>query len=145
MTAWVIDSSVAAKWYVPEDHQDEALNLLQLAHSGKAQFHVPDLIYCEIGSILWKKVRLGELTEPEAAEIAAAFADAPKTSYSSAMLMPSALKIACLTGRSTYDCFYLALAELVDARLVTADMRLFNGLAGTIWRQSVVSLRSFLK
>jgi predicted nucleic acid-binding protein len=143
VTAWVIDSSVAVKWYVPEDHQEEALRILDLARSGEAEFHIPDLIHCEVASILWKKVRLGELSEREADEISLTFVDVPKTSHSSAMLMQSALKIACLSGRSTYDCFYLALAEFVGGRFITADKRLFNGLAGTIWRQSVVSLQSF--
>ena len=51
------------------------------------KFHIPDLMYCEVGNILWKKVRLGELSDSEAAEIAAALLAAPKTAHPSAYLL----------------------------------------------------------
>ena len=59
MTDCVIDASVAIKWYVPEEDQAPAMKLLALAESGDMEFHIPDLMYCEVGNILWKKVRLG--------------------------------------------------------------------------------------
>jgi len=141
LTACVIDASVAIKWYVPEQHQEQALKLLALARSGDVEFHIPDLIYCEAASVLWKRVRLGEITEAESAAIAPALLDVPKIVHPSAILLPSALKTACLAGRSTYDCFYLALAEFLGANLITADMKLFNALAGTPWQQTIVPVQ----
>jgi predicted nucleic acid-binding protein len=51
-----------------------------------------------------------------------------------------ALAIAESLAHPVYDCFYLALAEQADARLVTADTRLLNRLEGTAWRARGVSL-----
>jgi len=138
----VIDASVAIKWYIPEEGRAQAIKLLNLARSGKSAFHVPDLMYCEAGNILWKRVRLGELSGPEAAAIAAALLNIPKTVHPSSMLLPAALEIACLTGRPVSDCFYLALAEFLGSTLITADKKLFNGLAGTPWQRIVVPVQA---
>ena len=143
MTDCVIDASVAIKWYVPEEDQAPVMKLLARAGSGEMEFHVPDLMYCEVGNILWKKVRVGELSEPEAAEIATALLAVPKTVHPSALLFPAALKAACLLGRPIYDCIYLALAEFLGSTLITADKRLFNALAGTEWRHAVVLIQAF--
>ena len=99
MTSCVIDASVAIKWYVPEEHRDQAIRLLNLAASGEMEFHIPDLMYCEAGNILWKKVRLGELTGREAAGIAAALLEVPKTVHPSTALLPAALQAACVLDR----------------------------------------------
>ena len=133
----MIAASVAVKWYVPEEDRAPAMKLLALAGSGGLEFHIPDLMYCEEGNILWKKVRVGELSEPESAEIAAALLAAPKTVHPSALLLPAALKTACLLGRLVYDCIYLALAEFLGSSLITADKKLFNALAGTEWGHAV--------
>ena len=95
----MIDASVVIKWYVPEEHRDQAIRLLNLAASGEMEFHIPDLMYCEAGNILWKKVRLGELTGREAAGIAAALLEVPKTVHPSTALLPAALQAACVLDR----------------------------------------------
>ena len=123
MTACVIDASVAIKWYVPEEDRAPAMKLLALLGSGEMEFHIPDLMYCEVGNILWKKVRFGELRDSESAEIATALLAVPKTVHPSALLFPAALKAACLLGRPVYDWIYLALAEFLGSTLFTADTR----------------------
>jgi predicted nucleic acid-binding protein len=142
LTSFVIDASVAIKWYLPEEDRMQAITLLRLARSGKMAFHVPDLIYCEAANILWKRVRFGELTEPESAAIASALVDVPKTVHRSEELLSSALQIACILNRPAYDCFYLALAEFLGSVLITADKKLVNALAGTPWQQVVVSIHA---
>ena len=142
MTTSVIDASVAIKWYTPEEDRAPAMKLLARAKSGEMAFHIPDLMYCEVGNILWKKVRFGELRDSEAGEIAAALLAVPKTVHPSALLFPAALKAACLLGRPIYDCIYLALAEFLGSTLITADKRLFNALAGTEWRHAVVLIQA---
>ena len=56
-TAYVIDASVAVKWFVPEVHSEHALRLLRK----KFALLAPELIQAEFGNILWKKCRAGEL------------------------------------------------------------------------------------
>ena len=62
MSRYVVDASVAAKWFVPEVHSDAALRLFEGDHS----LAVPDLFLSEFGNILWKKVRIRDLTREEA-------------------------------------------------------------------------------
>lgn len=65
MKRFVVDASVAVKWFVPEVHAIQALRLLEGSHDLLA----PDLLLAEAGNILRKKCRLGELEAPQAADI----------------------------------------------------------------------------
>jgi len=42
----------------------------------------------------------------------------------------------------TYDCFYLALSEQRDAKLVTGDQRLLQRIKATNWEGRIVDLRA---
>ena len=57
MDKLVIDSSVAIKWFVPEPYSGEAQLILNQFQNGTLDLLAPDLIYAEIGSIIWKKHR----------------------------------------------------------------------------------------
>jgi predicted nucleic acid-binding protein len=86
----------------------------------------------ELGNVLWKKVRAGELTPSEAQEIAAAFVSAPPVVlWPSAPLLSPALEVALRYGRSVYDSLYLAIALAQGCPLITADARLVQALKGT--------------
>lgn len=121
----VVDANVVIKWHVTEDHSDAARRLLQ---DDAPVLHVPDLVFPEVGNILWKKIRRGELSEEKAREIAPLVAVAPLVVHPSAPLMEAALAIAISTGRTVYDSLYVALAVQLDCRLVTADEKLYNAL-----------------
>ncbi len=142
MTSFVIDASVAIKWYLPEEDHAQAKSLLDWARSGEMEFHVPDLLYCEAANILWKRVRRGELTETESSAIASALLEVPKTVRPSEILLPAALQMSCILDHPAYDCFYLALADFLGSSLITADRKLVNALVGTPWQQVVVLIHS---
>ena len=57
MSKVVVDASVAAKWLVTESLSDKALALL----GGPDDLISPDLLLPEVGNILWKKARAGDL------------------------------------------------------------------------------------
>lgn len=124
MSLFVVDASVVAKWFVPERLSDDAVRLLDEEH----ELASPDLMWAEIGNVLWKKSRAGQLTGAEAARIIRALDDFPVTVFPSRLVLEGALEIALGTGRSVYDSVYLALAVALDCRLVTADERLTNAL-----------------
>ena len=128
----VVDASVALKWYVPEIHSEAATRVLDARRSG-VRLHVPDLFYPEFGNILSKKARVGEISNTVAAEIADAMLGVPKTVHASEALLPAALEIALDSGRTVYDSLYLALAAFLGCEAVTADERLYRGLANTRW------------
>jgi predicted nucleic acid-binding protein len=121
----VVDANVVIKWHVAEVHTEAALGLLG---DGAPDQHVPDLVFSEVGSILRKKVRRGDLTGDEARRIGHLVAVAPLEVHPSSPLLEAALEIALRTGRTVYDCIYVALAVSLDARLVTADEKLYNAL-----------------
>jgi predicted nucleic acid-binding protein len=121
----VVDASVVIKWHVDEIHADAARRLL--ADDAPA-LHVPDLMFPEVGNILWKKIRRNDLTEEEARRIAHLVVVAPLDVHPSAPLLEAALEIAIRTGRTVYDSLYVALAVRLDCRLVTADERHYNAL-----------------
>jgi predicted nucleic acid-binding protein len=122
MKKLVVDASVAIKWFVPEVHSAAAARLL----NPELVLSAPDLIGPEFGNTIWKKVRRGELTPEEAAEILIAFAGVDVDTYPSDILLPSAFRLAIALDRTVYDSLYLALAVAQDCALVTADQR-FHG------------------
>ena len=100
--------------------------------------HVPDFCLVEIDSILWKWIRRGEISEAEAQRVRAALRSLPIKTHPATTLLDPAFEMANRTGRSVYDCLYLALAGLLGIPLVTADQRLYRGLAGGPFAQHVV-------
>ena len=126
MSLYVVDANVVAKWFVPERLSEEAVRLLDERH----ELASPDLLWPELGSVLWKKARAGQLTRQETARIVQALNRFPVTVFPSRLVLDGALEIALETGRSVYDSVYVALAVALECRLVTADERLVNALAG---------------
>lgn len=121
----VVDANVVIKWHVVEVHTDAALRLLR---EDAPELHVPELVFPEVGNILWMKVRRGDLTEDAAREIGRLVTTAPLVVHPSAPLLEAALEIAMRTGRTVYDSLYVALAIQMESRLVTADEELYNAL-----------------
>ena len=132
---WVIDASVAAKWFLPpQDEQRvlEALSLLQGYKDGKVQFVVPDLFWAEFGNILSKAVRRGRCSRKLGEDSIEESRAQAVVTVSSEGLLSDAFKIANDFGRSFYDSLYVALAVAARVRLVTADEKLVNALAGRL-------------
>ena len=125
MSAYVVDANVVAKWFVPERLSDVAARLLDDGN----ELASPDLLWPEIGNVLWKKARAGEITAREANRILQALDQCPVTVFPSRLVLDGALEIALGTGRSVYDSIYVALAVALDCQLATADERLANALA----------------
>jgi predicted nucleic acid-binding protein len=122
----VIDSSVVIKWFVPEVHTDDALRYLDPDLDREA----PELLLAEVSNILWKKVGRGELTDLQAITIAQDIAQADVNIHPMRSLFIPGLRFALTTGRTAYDSIYLALADSLSTRVVTADRRFYNALQG---------------
>ncbi|MCD6297252.1 MAG: type II toxin-antitoxin system VapC family toxin [Deltaproteobacteria bacterium] len=122
MSIYVVDASVAAKWFFEEDHTESALRLF----GGDNQLHAPDFMLLELDSVLCKKIRLKELISKDALEIRSALRTFPITRHPFGMLMDPAFELAHQTQSSPYDCLYLVLAMLLHGELVTADRRFYN-------------------
>lgn len=132
MNLFVVDASVAAKWFLPaleEPLSQEALELFRRYSDGRVRFIVPDLFWAEFANILWKAVRQGRLQKKDGQAAIAEMTRLALTTVSSASLIEDAYEIATDFGRTVYDGVYVALAVLSRAQLVTADRKLANALA----------------
>ena len=118
--AAVVDASVAVKWVVRESGSDQARSL------SSARLDAPDLLLIECANILWKKVRIGDLTRREASSCLTLLLSGPLILTDSVGLLASALELSCELQHPVYDCVYLALAIQRDVPLLTADRRLVS-------------------
>jgi predicted nucleic acid-binding protein len=139
----VMDASVLIKFYVPEVLFDRAERLLAKVEKGDIELSAPDLIYPEVGNILWKKQRLKELTRPEAEEITDAILSLPLKIEASRPILPLAIDIAIACGITVYDAIYVSLAKVYETTMITADRKLADALAKTDLKDSVTWLGSY--
>jgi len=123
---YVIDTSVAVKWYIPEAHSVEARGYM-----GKGlDRHAPDYLPAESASVVLKRVRMRDvklrLTLDEGRMVLAALNAAPIQFHESRPLIDPAFALAKEIGASLYDGLFLALALRLGGELVTADEKLFR-------------------
>lgn len=117
--SFVVDASVAVKWFVREPLRSEARRLLQ----GDATVYAPDLVLAEVANIGWKLVRRGELRRNQALAMLVSLPNAFSALLPLPLLHERGLEIALTVDHPVYDCLYLACAEFTEAVLVTADAR----------------------
>ena len=134
MTAYVVDASVAVKWYLPEEHSRQAACLL----APDSILWAPDLIYVEVGNVFWKRVQRGELDHDRARMFLSDFLASPLRIEVSPLLLEKAWDIATRYGRSVYDSLYLALANKLGVPMVTADLRFYNVLRETEFKEHML-------
>lgn len=115
MSKFVIDASIAVKWVVDEPGTAEALALRRHALAA------PDLLVAECANILWKKVRLQEISAQEAALAARLLERADIELAPMRLLLAEAARFAIALDHPAYDCIYLALARVQGCGFVTAD------------------------
>ncbi len=118
----VVDASVVVKWFVEEDLADEAATLLHRP----ILLYAPDLIVSEVTNAAWKNFVRGAISRAQAEAIALSIPRSPLHFTPSIFLHQRALDIAIELRHSVYDCLYLACAERVGGRVVTADRALLR-------------------
>lgn len=134
MSVFIVDASVVAKWFIEEEYHDAALSIL----NEKNRLHAPDFLLLEMDSIICKWIRCGAITAEEATELRDAFRQYPIQNHPFVSFLDSAFAIANWTGLSIYDCLYIALAVLLNARMATADRRLYEGIKNGRFKKHIV-------
>jgi predicted nucleic acid-binding protein len=119
--AAIVDASVGVKWVVDETDTGLARSL------ATCRLQAPDLFPIECANILWKKVRIRDLTRRDALDYLDLLRQAPVAIVPTRDLMAEALELALDLQHPVYDCVYLALALQRGVPLVTADQRLVTG------------------
>ncbi|MEH1807276.1 MAG: type II toxin-antitoxin system VapC family toxin [Nostoc sp.] len=138
MSQYVLDASIAIKWFIPEVYSDAARRLVASNHT----FLVPDFFFPEVGNVLWKRVRRGEDTAENARQILLDLNAVPVEVYLSQPLMPLALDIALQTDRAVYHSLYLALAITQQCQMVTADEKFYNALKTSSYASNLLWLEN---
>lgn len=126
MSVLVVDASVAAKWFIEEEHADAALLVLD----ERNDLHAPDFFFLEMDNVFCRWIRRGDIPVADGQDLRQALRRCPVHAHPFSSLLDLAFSIANETRRSLYDCLYLALADALDGRMVTADRRLYDALTG---------------
>ena len=125
MSVFVVDASVVIKWFVPEVHSDAARQLLQTTD----QYLAPDLLFPEVGNVIWKKVRRDELSPRQGRDLALDISKVAVETVPARSLFEDACDMAIATGLTVYDATYVALAARLETKMITADERLVRTAA----------------
>ncbi len=123
----VVDASLAFKWLVEEKDSDKAQTLLQSWEHQNLKPAAPSFMPFEVANALHRRITRNELTIEESAYlIESVLAPEVELRYT-ARLHRQALELASQLGQgAVYDCHYLALAEILDCEMWTADERFYR-------------------
>ncbi len=125
---YIIDSSVAFKWVVPESDSDKAERLRNNFRNGIDELLAPDVFSLELAHALTRAERQGRIPVGQTGVLWADVMIVPPQLYPSGPLTPQAIAISSAERVGVYDCLYVALAEREGGELTTADDRLVRNL-----------------
>lgn len=134
MSVYIVDASVVAKWFIEEQYAEAALAVLNETN----RLHAPDFLLLEMDSIFCKWLRRANVTPEECAELRETLRQYPIQRHPFVPLLDSAYAVANLTRQSIYDSLYVALAALIDGKMVTADRKLYDGLKNGPFAPNIV-------
>jgi predicted nucleic acid-binding protein len=118
---YVLDSSVALKWVLPEVDSGIALRLLDESNQAMHELIAPDIFAPEVANGLSTAERQGKVKPGEAALLFVDILRQAPAIHASSSLLIRAMEVSISTRQAVYDCIYLALAETESCELVSAD------------------------
>jgi predicted nucleic acid-binding protein len=121
----VVDTNVLAYLWVPGPATPHAERLLVRDPVWMA----PSLWRSELRNVLVNYLRAGAATL-QAAQRAMEAAEEQMTPGTADVDSASVLRLAARSGRSTYDCEFVALAESLEVPFVSADRKLVKAFSG---------------
>lgn len=122
----IVDASVLLCAFFPDEAQAQAQAVLREHAAGREQLKAPAFIVYEVTNAVWQAERRRRISPAQSDEILQA------ASGLDIQLHPShwgeSLPMARRFDRSAYDAAYLALAEQLGEKMMTADKRLYNAV-----------------
>lgn len=122
----IIDSSVIAKWYLPDEPSEPAFRIKQDFIDKKTSLAAPLLIYYEVNNILRSAAKSFRVNKKEADKAYRAFLELDFKAHHSKELLNDALQKAIELDISSYDASYVALAEYLEVPFYTTDEKLIK-------------------
>jgi predicted nucleic acid-binding protein len=115
----VLDASAAIEWLL---RTQTGIKIDNRIFSSKVPLHAPHLLDIEVAQVLRRYVQEKTITAQRGQEALEDLGDLPLNRYPHDFLIPRVWELrATLTA---YDAVYVALAELLDAPLLTCDGRI---------------------
>ena len=136
MSDFIVDASVAVKWFVAETDSPVADELSASRH----RLFAPGLIMAEAANALARKAIAGLMSAADARDYLHSLPYYLDDIVAIDELIEPALENACALGHPIYDLIYLEAARRLDAQLVTADRRFTSKIAGTAFARHVTLL-----
>ena len=115
----ILDASAAIEWLI---RTQTGIKIDKRIFSPQVPLHAPHLLDVEVAQVLRRYVRDKTITPQRGQEALEDLGDLPLNRYPHDFLIPRVWELrATLTA---YDAIYVALAELLDAPLLTCDGRI---------------------
>ncbi len=123
---YILDSSVAFKWFVRETDTDKALAFRDDFRAGVHELLAPDVFPFEIAHALTRAERQRRIPAPDALRLLADALNTLPVLHRGLPLLPRATELSSQLRIGVYDCLYVALAEREQCSVISADQRLAN-------------------
>jgi predicted nucleic acid-binding protein len=134
-----IDASFLLKLFLPEERSDRAHEIWSSWIEDSVEVVAPTLIIFEAASVIRNKTHRELLNERDAAEIIERMKRMDMTLVYTDELLESAWEIGSrLRAPALYDCFYLALAQLLSVPMWTADAKLYQAARDIVPKLSLL-------
>lgn len=124
MKRFVLDASVAVKWFLPEIHQAESFNLLK----SNPVLIAPEFLKVEFDSILSKWCRSGRVNYERAEEVRSVFNKIKIYFVDLDDIADISFEISAKLPVTYYDALYLCTAKLYECKMVTFDRKLYKSV-----------------
>ena len=118
MSGVVLDASVAVKWFVDDVLGEQAVSLIH-THD----YFAPPLLLTETANALWKYARRGDVDVTDIENALERLAGKVEIAHDLG-IQKLAARLACKLDHPVYDCTYLALAQMRQLPILSADKRL---------------------
>jgi predicted nucleic acid-binding protein len=127
---YILDSSVAFKWLVPEADTDKALKLRDDYRRAAHELLAPDILLVEVTHALTRAERQNRVTSPQGALLFVDLLNTAPALVAHVPRLPRAYKISSQLRIGVYDCLYLALSEQESCDVITGDAYLATAAKG---------------
>jgi predicted nucleic acid-binding protein len=127
----ILDSSVVAKWVLPEPDSADALDLISEVLGQGGRLVALDLAFPETANAIWKWHRQGHGSLADATQCLEALLHAPLRLEPALRFMNLAFQIGTSLDRAIYDALFVAAARELKLPGITADEPLFHVVSGT--------------
>ncbi len=128
----IIDSSVAAKWYLSDEYDDIAIKIKSDFSNKLIVITVPTLFFYEVSNILRTTSKQLRIDKNRCSEVYQDLLDLDFSVYSSKELYKKALEKALILDISAYDAAYVVLAESLQIPFYTSDEKLVKRVSSLL-------------